>query len=566
MDPIMIGIAAVVILVIIAGVFMMKKGKTNTTIASQSNVKRPKTLAEQQRELELQRQSQNPAPAASLPQSQSAVQPTQQAQPVNHAQSSADSDLQTAEQLIQNQDYEGAITILRRVVKNNPRQAAAYFALLNAYALAKDYQHFNAFYPEVLALNDDSLTAQAKTLKSLVDEEQSISMAISQKANTETDKADGLDFDLFDVTQGTDKPATTDALSATALDTPTISGTAQPTHIADHKTETDLDLDFDLDAIDTKQTDPVVTANAPAAKVAVDEISFDDLDINFDLPNTAGTPPAPTVESYTEIFAPVSTAPAEPIKTPTATVDSDFDFDFDLPQSQSTPMAPADAVLQPVVDTTTRTSTAEKTINSLDDDLDFDFDLEVEPVNAVVAAPATNTITEHSPEVGLTLDPVDSNESPKLSSDELVTPHGTTDAPAQPDALKISDEMFDFSLEDEVVKEPVATTAITTIQPKAGDDILDFSVDEPAANQVTPSEPSSIAATSELTTAPVVEDLSAVFEAIKDIDSATLNVELAEQYLNLGEYDSAKRLLDEVQGSDNPALLQRVEALRQRIA
>lgn len=64
MDPIMIGIAAVVILVIVAGVFLMKKGKSQTTVDTQTQVKRPKTLAEQQRELELQRQSQMPSPAA----------------------------------------------------------------------------------------------------------------------------------------------------------------------------------------------------------------------------------------------------------------------------------------------------------------------------------------------------------------------------------------------------------------------------------------------------------------------------------------------------------------------
>lgn len=69
MDPIMIGIAAVVILVIVAGVFLMKKGNNQTTVDTQTEVKRPKTLAEQQRELELQRQSQMPSPAApNLPQ------------------------------------------------------------------------------------------------------------------------------------------------------------------------------------------------------------------------------------------------------------------------------------------------------------------------------------------------------------------------------------------------------------------------------------------------------------------------------------------------------------------
>ena len=52
---------------------------------------------------------------------------------------------------------------------------------------------------------------------------------------------------------------------------------------------------------------------------------------------------------------------------------------------------------------------------------------------------------------------------------------------------------------------------------------------------------------------------------IKDIDTDTLNVDLAEQYVNLGEYDSAKRLLDEIKDSNNTALVERATALRQRI-
>ena len=115
MDPIMIGIAAVVILVIVAGVFLMKKGKNQTTVDTQTQVKRPKTLAEQQRELELQRQSQMPSPAApDLPQTT-----LQTAQNLNTAES-AQHELQAAEQLIQTQDYEGAITTLRRALKNHP--------------------------------------------------------------------------------------------------------------------------------------------------------------------------------------------------------------------------------------------------------------------------------------------------------------------------------------------------------------------------------------------------------------------------------------------------------------
>ena len=66
--------------------------------------------------------------------------------------------------------------------------------------------------------------------------------------------------------------------------------------------------------------------------------------------------------------------------------------------------------------------------------------------------------------------------------------------------------------------------------------------------------------------APVLEDLAAALDDIKALDTATLNVDLAEAYINLGEYDSAKRLLDEVKDSEDTALLARIATLRQSIA
>lgn len=617
MDPIMIGIAAVVILVIVAGVFLMKKGKSQTTVDTQTQVKRPKTLAEQQRELELQRQSQQPSPyaAPNLPQST-----LQAAQTLNTAES-AQHELQAAEQLIQTQDYDGAITTLRRALKNHPSHSGLNFTLLNSYALAKDYQHFNSFYSEVLALNDADLTTQANNLKMLVDEEQSINARSTVMTHTpEAVESDVLDFDLPGFNkQESDKPAIN---STSQVAMPSVTEMAQPATLANgasNNADNELDFDFALDVPETKiapvtpvppETKP--TTETTAAQPQSDELTFDDFD--FDLPSnepaTAKTVAAPALESPTEIFAPID----EPVTTASASnvnneaiSDSDFDFDFSLPETQSTPTATA---VEPMI----MTQTAAPSADNIADDFDFDFDLNAEPA----VTPTNDATTETALSFGasdtkassnLTSDaatsvPFASDEATDIASfaldDELIlqaeaatlatvaTPSVTepvvdlaevsapieVKAPSQSDSLLISDDMFDFALDDDTTKAQDATSNVLVTEPTPSDDLIDLSFDDTATqatNQTTTTRTASLETTSiadnvSLTTAPVVEDLSAILDVIKDIDTDTLNVDLAEQYVNLGEYDSAKRLLDEIKDSNNTALVERAAALRQRIA
>lgn len=615
MDPIMIGIAAVVILVIVAGVFLMKKGKNETTVDTQTQVKRPKTLAEQQRELELQRQSQMPSPAApDLPQTT-----LQTVQTLNTAES-AQHELQAAEQLIQNQDYDGAITTLRRALKNHPSHSGLNFTLLNSYALAKDYQHFNTFYSEVLALKDADLTTQANNLKMLVDEEQSITARSAAMTDTaEAVESDGLDFDLpgfnnQDNNQDSDKPAINRTLQAAM---PSVTKVAQPVTQIDSissNADDELDFDFALDVPETKST-PVTTATKPttettAAQSQSNELTFDDFD--FDLPSkqpaTAETVAAPVLESSTEIVAPID----EPVPTTLASnsshfnneaiSDSDFDFDFSLPD---TPSTTATTAVEPMV-TPTATPSADNIVDEFD--FDFDFDLNAEPaVTSTTEVTAENALSFDTSDTkassnlvsdAATSVPVASDEATDIASfdldDELLrqaeaaslatpaTPSvaepvvdlAAVIAPSPSNSLLISDDMFDFALDDDTTKAQDATSNVLVTEPVTSDDLIDLSFDDTATqatNQTTTTptaslETPSIADEGSLTTAPVIEDLSAILDVIKDIDTDTLNVDLAEQYVNLGEYDSAKRLLDEIKDSNNTALVERAAALRQRIA
>nr|WP_312114001.1 hypothetical protein [Moraxella sp. CTOTU47915] len=501
----MIGIAAVVILVIVTGVFLMKKGKNQTTVDTQTQVKRPKTLAEQQRELELQRQSQQPSPyaAPNLPQST----------------------LQAAQTL--------------------------------------------------------NLNAQANNLKTLVDEEQSINARSAAMTHTaEAVEPDGLDFDLPGFKQDSDKPAINSTLHVVR---PTVTQVAQPANPVDgisSKADNESDFDFALDVPETKIA-PVPTATEPTTETTVaqsqsNELTFDDFD--FDLPSkqpaTAATVAAPVLESPTEIFAPID----EPVTTTSASnvnnnaiSDSDFDFDFSLPETQSTPTATA---LEPMI----TTPTAAPSTHESADEFDFDFDLNAEP-----AVTPTNDATT---EAALSFDTSDIKASSNLTSDAV------TSVPVASDEAT---DIASFALDDELLRQAEAASLAKPATPSVvdlaevnapnpsdslliSDDMFDLSFDDSTTQAATPAntqttttpiaspETTSIADEGSLTTAPVVEDLSEILDVIKDIDTDTLNVDLAEQYVNLGEYDSAKRLLDEIKDSDNPALLERAAALRQRIA
>nr|WP_159676042.1 hypothetical protein [Enhydrobacter sp. AX1] len=510
----MIGIAAVVILVVIAGVFLMKKGKNQTTVDTQTQVKRPKTLAEQQRELELQRQSQQPSPyaAPNLPQST----------------------LQAAQTL--------------------------------------------------------NLNAQANNLKTLVDEEQSINARSTAMTHTaEAVEPDGLDFDLPGFKQDSDKPAINSTLHVVR---PTVTQVAQPANPVDgisSKADNELDFDFALDVPETKIA-PLPTATEPttettAAQSQSNEFTFDDFD--FDPPSkepaTAATVAAPALESPTEIFAPID----EPVTTASASnvnnnnnaiSDSGFDFDFSLPETQSTPAATATA---PMLTTPTAAPSAD---NNIADDFDFDFELNAEP--AVTVTPTNDATTE----AALSFDTSDIKSSSNLTSDAV------TSVPVASDEAT---DIASFALDDELLRQAEAASLAKPATPSVAepvvdlaevnapkpsdsllisDDMFDLSFDDSTTQAATPAntqttttptaspETPSIADNASLTTAPVVEDLSEILDVIKDIDTDTLNVDLAEQYVNLGEYDSAKRLLDEIKDSNNTALVERAAALRQRIA
>ena len=142
-------------------------------------------------------------------------------------------------------------------------------------------------------------------------------------------------------------------------------------------------------------------------------------------------------------------------------------------------------------------------------------------------------------------------------------------------------ESVDLIDSEPVLSKPVLEEedSALTFDDATGFEDLDFSFDTeaPAAAPVSTAETLDETIKSDVLTGdippsdtvPVTSvspQFSADFDFIKTLDSQQVTLDLAEQYLQLGEYDSAKRLLNEVMTQGNSAQQQQAKALLARTA
>lgn len=502
MSPMLIGIGIVLVLVILAAVFFMSKRNSTNATTQSAVTNRPKTLAEQQLEIE-QRQQGTVA-------SQAPVAPTVP---------SASDDMATAQRYLAQQDYANAAMTLKQAIKNHPHQASLYAQLLNVFAQAKDYKNFNTLYPQVLKLNDPTATQQANTLKSLMDEE----LAFSQPATVATSTpiaspsmaldtastpttipntatvADSMDFDFLDTAEQTLKT------QSPAIATPTIS-----------KADDDLDFDLSFDEPTTNQTP--VQAKAPSSASTADA----DIDFDFNL-DTSTTTDSPVKEVVLEDGGELSLDSMDdshllqtdtPLTKPTTQELAVDDFNFNFDEPATTTVNPVE--IPAVVETQQVSTASEETL----DDFDFNFD---EPVT-IDSTHATPQVTDNT--------------------------------------LNLGGNEFDLAI-DEVAQTPVQPTVTPTTESLSTVNVNDFALEEVAVTSPVVEDAASLQSP---VTPSITPELNQAFNLLNDIDSTQLNVELAEQYVNLGEYDSAKRLLDEIDVNAQPQYQAKIQQLLEKIA
>jgi pilus assembly protein FimV len=473
-----------------------------------------------------------------------------------------------AQRFIDQQRYDKAIETLNRGLNEKPNDSQMSLKLLAVYATIDESDNFNKVYDAIKANNDEKSIAQANDLKALITEEHDqIAKQALPANNSQNAEFESLNFDL---------PTNKAAHNNPVVDTPTAdfeykNDVSEFTHepIAASNNLNDSDLDSsnfeDIEqAFDLSLSDLEDTASEPA----------DTTDVS-NAPDLTDDNILTTATSETEIENSIDSN----------NIDADFDFDWSE-QSSASKESPVDVA--PTQDSVNDGS------NELTLDDDFVLDLADLDVNADTNTASNNEAIENEAVIAdstavnddrlvLSLDSAKvSNEPPNQTDIQQPIAEDAFDDFIFEDISFENTHIEDISVEEaEIIKNESEASSVTSTTLMFDDNTLiddDFDFDnlsEPATTSMpVASEHTSyvgaainIAAETEIDS---TKDFSARFAAdfdfVKSLDSNQVTLDLAGQYVQLGEYDSAKRLLNEVIAQGDSEQQQQAQQLLERTA
>ena len=480
--------------------------------------------------------------------------------------------LSVAQRFIDQQRYDKAIETLNRGLIEKPNDSQLSLKLLGIYATINQTDDLYRVYDGIKSHSDAKSIAQADELKALLVEEQNqVAQHAVAAQDTQNTDFESLDFDL-PASQVNNTPTVQDTVSAedsaiSLLDTPT-----EKPAVSD---------DFNDVSATTENVDDTF------------ELTLSDLEDDVDEPTATSIMPVSQVDIAEEENLALDASNA----TPTIQDDdiSDFDFGLDVP-------AQADNNTEPSVNAAVIDSASED-ITLEDEDFVLDF-ADLETAVDADAEQATNEATIDAPQnseddLTLSLDDIDESlptddvlesEQPALVEDNdlgdfVLEENNFKDNDLESDSFEDSsfedNSSEEFQLDDNNVENTREESSITPTMPLMfddntliGDDFdFDSLADAPTAATPVEAEPDLSALDSEIVTdnqVEITEDFSSRFAAdfdfVKTLDSNQVTLDLAGQYLQLGEYDSAKRLLNEVITQGTSEQQQQAQVLLDRTA
>ena len=474
--------------------------------------------------------------------------------------------IEIAQRFMDQQRYDKAIETLNRGLSEKPNDSQLSLKLLAVYATIDESENFNKVYDAIKANNDDKSIAQADELKALLTEEQNQVTKQTMLADKSEDAGfESLDFDL---------PTNKASSNSPVLDTNTVQNVEYKNDLSEATNET------------------------LAASNAFDDNNFDHIEQAFDLSlsdledgtnkpvhTSNNSAPVTTLDVVDEdIFAPATVAINTDSDTDNSpSTDSDFDFDFELSEHS---LASTEAPTNDATDDSFNSSLNEL---SLEDDFVLDLNSDADTNNVINNAPVTTeTIYLDDDHLTLSLHSDDvSNETPEqieiqhsivednfedfsfedisiedaniegISAEETNSTKNDSDASSSaPTTLMFDDDtVIDDDFDFDSLSLSVSTTASTPVEVDSeyANTHIDNAIDiAPAADTSS------------------IEDFSSRFAAdfdfVKSLDSNQVTLDLAGQYVQLGEYDSAKRLLNEVIAKGNSEQQQQAQRLLDRTA
>lgn len=458
-------------------------------------------------------------------------------------------DITVAQRFIDQQRYDKAIETLERGLSQKPNDSALSLKLLNVYALSNNNEAFYNTYDAITAHGDMATIAQASQLKELLDEEQDTQASTALTYNNKADITLNGDSVSAPDDSNTEKlalayPKRTTDTDDVSLDfhfpTSNINNESAATPVSDNDInhqDNILNNTFDLTLDDLEATDETILFESAPLSDTKDDAA-DDLLLDFD-----------TIKNSNQI-QPVTDS--SPINDSNDQIESDFELDFE-------------SLLNDSANTETRT---EQVDSFIDNDLILSSD-KYEPLVLDIG----NETSTNAPAPS-----IDNIEVETVNNDFSLILDDVIDEEASVDAIS-NDDTSVSSVANTEIAPNINVTRENPVMFGDDSDIeaLDFDID---SDELIPAPLTEAASTKPISRSVVLSDdntdtdlstdfaaqFAADFAFVDDLDSHQITLNLADQYLQLGEYDSAKRLLEEVVAQGNPEQQKQAQMLLARTA
>ncbi|MEN2750573.1 FimV/HubP family polar landmark protein [Psychrobacter sp. FBL11] len=474
--------------------------------------------------------------------------------------------LTVAQRFIDQQRYDKAIETIERGLTEKPQDSELLLKLLNIYATTEQLEDFNKTYNAIKLSGNATAIDNADKLKALLDQEQTQNQPVKPESDNEA-AFEGIDFDLSTSQTVTDIKSDTDNDN---LDSSEAFSDSVSSQQSIPSANNDSDENFDLTLADLENTN-AETNNLNASSLETSHLETTQLETT-QLKTTADGDDISDFD-ITEVTNADETS-TQPVAVDdvnkdqhvnNVNVDDDFMLDFDLmtndsnsseldfddvqtQDSQSQDVSSDDEFVLDFDDLVEETVTSKETDTTNQEDntqpTNDDFALLLEDEDSALVTNSLDTqenLNENEQVSGndvvdsfAALETTDSSDEPTVSEAtqlELAATQEVIDDSTDEsieDTLSI-DEEFDF---DEVATAPTADTPV--------ENEADISVTEDY--HVDTQNDTTVAASDSDFAAQFATD----FDFVQTLDSNQVTLDLAGQYLQLGEYDSAKRLLNEV--------------------
>lgn len=487
--------------------------------------------------------------------------------------------IEIAQRFMEQQRYDKAIETLNRGLAEKPNDSQLTLKLLAVYATIDESDNFNKVYDSIKTHGDAKSIAQADDLKALLTEEQNQAAERALPADNNLDTGfESIDFDLPANKIENNEPTIDPSLNEQAV--------THNEYKNDLAASSDSTLETSNDFNDSQQ-DFV--------------LSLDDLEQDIDEPAATSAAPVIDLDIADEQSLSMSTVSG----TNENKSNSELDFDFDLAEQDNTASE-------------TNASLSKDDLNNADDEItlddeDFvldlaDLELDTSETNMSLNDESMTDVSSLEDDLALSLDSIDDNNDTPVEVQSLSDETSAViddslndfefdnfvleDHPSENNSALESNSIDELSFEDvDAADDQTNETVASSAAPTTGkfddntliDDSFDFDSLASAPTATTPVEvkndydvSSDVNSTDMLDNATIeteveaTEDFSSRFAAdfdfVKTLDSNQVTLDLASQYVQLGEYDSAKRLLTEVINQGNSEQQSQAQALLDRTA